>query len=127
MEFYQGCLGGELYFQTVGDSPKTEKLPKHMKKYVVQASLEKDSLVLMGTDMADEELHRGNSVSILLNCNDEERINTYYQNLEVDGKATHPLQETHWGELFGGLTDKFGNHWLFHCKKTRKIGLLPKF
>ena len=23
-----------------------------------------------------------------------------------------PLADTFWGELFGMLTDKFGNHWL---------------
>lgn len=114
MEFYQECVGGELRFQTLGESPKTEKLPKHMKEYIVQASLKKDKLVLMGTDMANEELLRGNSISILLNCEDKERIKAYYQNLEVGGKPTHPLQETHWGNLFGGLTDKYGNHWLLN-------------
>ncbi len=121
MEFYQECLGGELHFQTLGESPKTEKLPEHMKAYIVQASLKKENLVLMGTDMADEEVLRGNSVSILLDCNDEGQIKTYYQNLGTGGKATHPLQETHWGELFGGLTDKYGNQWLFHCKRKHQF------
>ncbi len=73
----------------------------------------------MGSDMADEELLRGNSVSILLNCNDEQRIRTYYQNLETGGKATHPLQQSHSEDLLGGLTDKFGTHWLFHCKQKK--------
>lgn len=117
MEFYQECLGGELYFQTLGESPKTKKLPEHMKTYIVQASLKRDDLVLMGTDMTDEELLWGNAVSILLDCNDEDRLKAYYHNLEAEAKATQPLQETYWGELFGRLTDKYGNHWLFHCKK----------
>ncbi|MCX2678701.1 glyoxalase/bleomycin resistance/extradiol dioxygenase family protein [Galbibacter sp. EGI 63066] len=118
MEFYQECLGGELHFQTLGESPKTEKLPEGMKVYIVQASLKKDDLILMGTDMVDKEVLRGNSVSILLDCNDEDGIKTYYKNLKAGGNTTHPLQETPWGELFGGLTDKYGHHWLFHCKKS---------
>lgn len=121
MEFYQQCLGGELRCQTVGESPKTDELPDEMKRYIVQAFLKKDNLMLMGTDMTDEEVLRGNSVSILLDCNDESRIKTYYQNLQKGGQATHPLQETHWGDLFGELTDKYGNHWLFHCKRKKKM------
>jgi PhnB protein len=117
MEFYKECLGGELHFQALGGSPETEKLPGYMKRYIVQAFLKKGNLVLMGTDMADEEVVRGNSVSILLNSNDEDRIRACYKNLEAGGNTTHPLQETHWGELFGGLTDKYGHHWLFHCRK----------
>ncbi len=117
MEFYHECLGGELHFQTLGESPRTEMLPEPMKAYIVQASVKNDTLVLMGTDMADEEVLRGNSVFILLDCNDKDLIKTYYQNLQKGGTAAHPLQETHWGELFGGLTDRYGNHWLFHCKR----------
>src|SRR5690606_16426432 len=126
MEFYQQCLGGELHFQTLGESPKTKELPEHIKAYIVQASLKNDNIILMGTDMADKEWLQGNSVSILLDCNDKDRISTYYQNLEVGGKVTHPLQETFWGNLFGGLTDKYGNHWWLHCK-NKKIMTPPKY
>jgi PhnB protein len=118
MKFYQQCLGGELHFQTLGESPVTEKLSENMKAYIVRASLKKDNMVLMGTDMVDEQLIPGNSVSVLLECNNEDQIRTYYQNLRVGGKATHPIQKSHWGDLFGGLTDKYGNHWLFHCKES---------
>lgn len=116
MEFYHRCLGGELYFQTLGDSPRPETLPMHMSEFILHASLKKEKLVLMGSDMVDEELLRGNSVSIFLDCDDEKLIRHYYQNLVIGGKATHPLDQTHWGDLFGGLTDKYGNNWLFHCK-----------
>ena len=121
MEFYRECLGGELHIQKLGETPKTERLPDYAKEYIVQASLTKGKLVLMGSDMTDEELLRGNAVSILLNSTDEQRIRTCYQNLETGGKVTHPLQQSHSKDLFGGLTDKFGNHWLFHCKQKKEI------
>ena len=116
MEFYHQCLGGELHLQTLGDTPRSKNLPEHMSKFILHASLRKESLVLMGTDMADGELLRGNAVSILLDCDDEVRTRTYYRKLGAGGLSTHPLDQTHWGDLFGGLTDKYGNHWLFHCK-----------
>ena len=69
----------------------------------------------LGTDLAEEEVVRGNAVSIMLHCPDEMLTRTYYQRLEVGGKATHPLEENYWGGFFGGLTDRYGNHWLFYC------------
>ena len=115
MEFYQQCLGGELHFQELWDSPSTADLPPFMKDHIVQAFLRNDSILLMGTDLTEEKLCKGNSVSILLNCNDEIMIKAYYQNLSTGGQPTHPLQETYWGEIFGGLTDRYGTQWLFHC------------
>lgn len=107
----------ELRLHTVGESTKTDNLPQHMKSYIVQASLKRDDLVLMGTDMNEEELLQGNSLSMLLVCPNEIKTKAYYKNLEASGKPTQPLHESHWGDLFGGLTDKYGNHWLFHCKR----------
>jgi PhnB protein len=66
----------------------------------------------MGTDMAGEGLKKGNTVSLMLQCGSEPEIKNLYARLSVGGQATHPLENTFWGELFGGLTDKYGNHWL---------------
>lgn len=117
MEFYQICLGGELEIQNIDQTPEAEKFPEDIKKLVLQASLKKDNLLLMGTDMRDYELIKGNAVSILLNGFDEAQIMEYYKNLGEGGTTTNPLEKTHWGDLFGGLTDRYGNHWLFHCKR----------
>ncbi len=115
MLFYQECLGGELYLQTVGESPMAERLPKQMKDFILHASLQQDNKALMGTDMVGEEgLVRGNSVSILIECTTEHEIREYYKKLSAGGKSVHPIEKTFWGALFGGLIDKFGNHWLLH-------------
>src|SRR5690606_11211366 len=66
MEFYQECLGGELKLQTLEDTQEKQMFPNHIKDYVVQAALEKNGMLLMGTDMVDKKLVRGNSISILL-------------------------------------------------------------
>ena len=119
MTFYKECLGGELFVQTVGESPLSGKMPPKMKEFILHATLTKGSLVLMGSDMVDEKgLQKGNSVSLMLNCSSEEEIKTCYSNLSKGGEATHPLESTFWGALFGDLKDKYGNHWLLHFQKA---------
>ena len=121
MTFYKDCLGGELFVQTVGESPLSDKMPPQMKECVLHATLTKGALILMGSDMVDENgLLKGNSVSLMLNCSSEEEIKTCFEKLSSGGKKDHPLEDSFWGALFGDLTDKFGNHWLLHFDKGSK-------
>lgn len=115
MQFYKMCLGGELSFQTIGTSPLAGAMPGEMKDCILHATLTRGSLVLMGSDMvADEGLTPGNAVSLMLNCDTEEEISRCYAALADGGSATHPIETSFWGALFGGLTDRYGNHWLLH-------------
>lgn len=119
MHFYQDCLGGELTFQTIDESPLSGKMPKKMKDCILHSTLTKGALVLMGSDMVGESgLIKGNAVSLSLNCSSEEEIRNCYAKLSADGKANHPLEESFWGALFGDLTDKFGNHWILNFNKN---------
>ena len=120
MHFYKDCLGGELMLQTVGESPMADKMPEPMKDCIMHATLTKDTWMLMGTDMVcDEGLIKGNTVGMVLNCSSEDEINNYYAKLSAGGEATHPLQDTFWGALFGDLVDKYGNHWLLNYEKKK--------
>lgn len=119
MTFYKACLGGKLTFQTIGESPVSNKMPKKMKDIILHATLIKDNLVLMASDMVYETgLVKGNSVSLSLNCNSEEEIKQCYTKLSEGGTASHPLEIGFWGVLFGDLTDKFGNHWILNYNKN---------
>ncbi|MBT2563651.1 VOC family protein [Pedobacter sp. ISL-68] len=120
MTFYQGCLGGELTFETIGESLIVDKMPNIMKRSIMHAVLAKDDLVIMATDMVEERgLIKGNSIAMMLNCNSEEEAQAFYRKLSAGGKASHPLQETFWGALFGDLTDRFGNNWLINYDKNK--------
>jgi PhnB protein len=119
MTFYKECLGGELNFQTIGESPLSDKMPKQMKDCILHATLTKNSLILMASDMVSESgLVKGNAVSLSLNCSSEEEIKNYYTKLSNGGKQNHPIEDSFWGALFGGLTDKFGNHWILNFNKN---------
>lgn len=120
MTFYQDCLGGELTLETIGESVIVDKMPNIMKRSIMHAVLAKDDLVIMATDMVEERgLIKGNSIAMMLNCNSEEEAQAFYRKLSAGGKASHPLQETFWGALFGDLTDRFGNNWLINYDKNR--------
>jgi len=121
MSFYQSCLGGELHFQVIGESPMADKMPSQMKACILHATLIKNNLVLMGSDMVPEQgLIKGNTVSLSLNCSSETEIRKLYAMLSNEGDTTHPLEHTFWGALFGDLTDKYGNHWLLNYDKNQK-------
>jgi PhnB protein len=74
----------------------------------------------MGSDMAPEfGLIAGNSVSLMLHCSSEEEIRRCYDLLSAGGTASHPLDHTFWGAIFGGLTDKYGVLWLLNYNKDK--------
>lgn len=126
MTFYKKCLGGELRFQTIGESPLSETMPRKMKRCILHAVLTNDEFVLMGSDMVDEDrLFKGNTVSLLLNCTSEKEIRSCYKKLSQGGRQTHPLQETYWNALFGGLTDRYGHAWMLHYSKENVIARHP--
>lgn len=121
MQFYQKCLGGELTFQTIVESPLSEGMPAEMKNCIVHATLKNINVVLMGSDMVYEKgLLKGNAVSLMLNCSSEKEIKQCYKQLSKGGQPTHPLQDTFWGAVFGGLTDKYENHWLLNYNRKQK-------
>lgn len=117
MTFYKKCLGGELTLQTVGNSPLSEKMPVKMKNCILHATLKKEDLIIMASDMVSNSgLQKGNNISMVLNCKNEKETRDRYQRLSKGGKQTHPLEPTFWGALFGNLIDKFGNHWILNCQ-----------
>lgn len=122
MTFYHACLGGELVFQTVGDSPLSEKMPHAMKHVILHSSLHSGNLTIMASDMVDEKgLRKGNAVSLMLTCSSEEDLHRCYYSLSKGGTKDHPPEQTFRGNIFGDLTDKFGNHWLLNCSQTKAI------
>lgn len=120
MSFYKKCLGGKLTFQTIGESPLSEKMPQQMKGCILHATLAKGPLLLMGSDIVSNlGLIKGNAISLSLECENEKELKSCYKKLSAGGKSTHPIEETFFGALLGGLTDKFGNNWLLHYNKNK--------
>jgi PhnB protein len=120
MTFYRDVLGGQLTFQTIGDSPLSHKMPPEMKECILHATITNNRLILMGSDMVPHTgLQHGNAVSMSLQCVSEEEIRDRYMKLSSGGSADYPLETTFWGALFGVLTDKYGNHWLLNYEAKK--------
>ena len=121
MVFYQECLGGELTVQTIEGSPVEAQCPAAMKNHILHASLLKNGLVLMASDMIGPDgFIKGNTISLSLNCSSEREIKTFFSNLSSGGQITHPLEEQIWGATFGVLTDKYGIRWMLNYDKKLK-------
>ena len=122
MTFYRDCLGGQLTFQTVGESPLSDKMPKKMKSCILHSTLINGDLILMGSDMVgDSGLVKGNSISLALFCSNESEIRIFYEKLSAGGQVPHPLNLTFWGTQFGHLIDKYGKHWLLNYENNQQI------
>lgn len=121
MLFYQKCLGGEVSFQTIGDTKSAAHLPEKTHRYILHAVLRKEHFQLAGTDIvSDDGLIKGNAVSILLQCNSDKELRTYFKLLSAGGKTELKISKTDEGNLSANLCDKYGVHWYLHSKTTTK-------
>lgn len=115
MTLYHECLGGDLSFVTLSESPLAKYLPAAQGKYVLLAQLKHPLLTLLATDMVpDEGLVKGNSVSLYLNCSDLLHMQQVYDTLSEKSERTSPIHQTFFGEWFADITDRFGIQWLLY-------------
>jgi PhnB protein len=112
MMFYKSCFGGELTLQTVEGSPMADKWPADVQQNILHASLIKNSLVLLASDMVGPEgLTKGNTISLAVTCSSDKEIETFFSKLSAGGTVTHPLHKFFDGTI-GALTDRFGVSWI---------------
>jgi PhnB protein len=113
MTYYSTCLDGELYIQTVGESPMADKMPA-IKDHVMHSSITKNGATLvMGSDMHREKLVDGNTTTLCVACDSADQINSFFEKLLAGGKVVDALQKAFWGDTFGVLDDKYGRTWMF--------------
>ncbi len=92
-----------------------------MKNQILHASLIKDGLILLGSDMTGPDgFAKGNNIALSVNCSTEDEINTFFRKLSEGGKIIDPLKLQFWGAMFGILTDKFGIRWMFIYDKDQQ-------
>jgi PhnB protein len=118
MTFYQECLGGELFLQTVEDTPVAEQMPPQAGQNIMHSTLTHGSLVLHGSDMMHGEPVEGNTIYLSLNCSSEAEIHQFFTSLSAGGQVTLPLADQFWGATFGTLTDQYGKGWMLNYDKT---------
>jgi PhnB protein len=111
MTFYQECLGGKLELMVIEESPMADQFPPAMQKSILHASLTKDALIILGSDMVGTTgLVKGSNLTLSLTCSSEEEMNRIFSALSSEGKVHYPLKDFFAGRM-GTLEDKFGIYW----------------
>ncbi|WP_028522108.1 VOC family protein [Runella limosa] len=118
MLYYQQCLGGELRLQPVAESPMSAQMPAETGNQILHAVLEKEGkILLLASDMLENKRIGGNSITLSIYFQQLDETQVAFEKLSQNGVVTQPLHQTFWGATLGMLTDKFGNHWIFHFSK----------
>ena len=116
MGFYKECLGGDLTFQTMGETPMAKDMPAETHSKIMHATLKNKDMELFAADMMRDKATVGDNVSLALNCHSEEEINGLFAKLSQNGEVFMPVEKTFWGALFGVVTDKYGIEWMLNCQ-----------
>jgi PhnB protein len=117
MAFYKECLGGELEFMYVKDSPMAKDMPAESGDLVMHSTLTADNFVLMGSDMMQDRAVIGDNVGVSFNFEHENDIKAAFAKLSEGGEVFMPLEDQFWGALYGVVTDKYGVEWMLNCAK----------
>ncbi len=117
MNFYKDCLGGELDFMTVGESPMAKDMPGK-ENLIMHSTLKKRDWTLIGSDMMRDKAVVGDNVGLSLECENDQEIKMIFDKLAAGGNIFMPLEDAFWGATFGVVTDKYGIEWMLNFQKT---------
>jgi PhnB protein len=109
MAFYRGVLGGELSITRRGDVDPTA--PDGEKHLVINAALDTGTFTLRASDRADATNDVQTRVELTIIGTEEEELRRLFDALSDGGTVKAPLEKMFWGDIFGGLIDRFGIGW----------------
>lgn len=116
MAFYQTCLGGELTFTRVGDTPMKDSMPPGQHRKVAYAHLKSGVIEFSATDWlhATRMPKRGNTVAMYVNGGRYGELRVIFDRLAegADKALLDDLRDMPFGS-YGHLADKYGVHWFF--------------
>lgn len=112
MEFYRSVFGGQLDVSTFGEGGTSQD--ESDQDLVMHSQLETDDgFTLMGADTpAQMQFVEGANGSVCLSGDETGRLTALWEGLSDGASITVPLEQAHWGDSFGMLTDRFGVPWL---------------
>lgn len=125
--FYQTVFGGEIpHISLFKDMPPdpARPVPEAEKDLVLHMSLViNPHAILMGSDTSDSfggAIKIGDNVSLSINSNSKEEVDTLWGKLMEGGKVVMPLQKTFWGDYFSMGVDKYNINWMISFAMEKK-------
>jgi PhnB protein len=117
LEFYKTVFEGEIVgIQTFGEADFPT--PPEADNLVMHARFEKGDFVLMFSDaFPGHSVEMGDQISLTIEPENEEEIQTLYNRLSDNGTVVMELQDTFWGARYGKVKDQFGITWDLNLQK----------
>ncbi|WYJ85249.1 PhnB protein [Enterococcus sp. 12C11_DIV0727] len=130
LNFKNGAKAAIAFYETVfdvknegimtfADAPADPEhpTPEVWKDLVINSSITIEGVPVMISDVPDGmglTFIEGNNVSLVINTNDEAKIDRIFNRLAEGGKISMPLGETFWAKKYGMVVDKFGINWMLN-------------
>jgi PhnB protein len=112
LEFYKEALNGEIMAIMRYKDEATMNASEEVGEWILHSGIIVNGEVIYISDILNEEQYKqGNNISIMIDCDTEEQIRTYFEKLSDEATINMPLEHTFWGALYGSLIDKFGVNW----------------
>jgi len=116
--YYQKALGGgETTFMTVAESPMAKEMPAEGQHLIMHASFRMGDIAFSGSDMMRDKAVIGDNVTVMLDCDNEDQVNSVFNVLKEGGDVFMAPEPQFWGGVFGMVTDKYGVEWSLHYQK----------
>ncbi|MBP0723716.1 VOC family protein [Bacillus sp. RG28] len=119
LECYKEIFDGEIMgLQTYGEANFPS--PPEADNLIIHAQFKKGDLFIMASDaMGDKTVEIGSNISLALELESEEEIQTLYDRFTQHGTVLMELQDTFWGAKYGKVKDKFGVIWDLNYTKPQ--------
>ncbi len=109
MNYYQNILGGTLSITRRGDvDPTASEDEKHL---VINAALDTGTFTLRASDRDDATNEVQTRIELTIIGTDEGDLRKIFDSLGEGSTVKAQLEKMFWGDIFGGLIDKFGIGW----------------
>ena len=115
IEHYKTHLGAEVEGLMHFSDLKGHTFGPEANDRVMHCTLKLGGLDLMLSDVPPGVgLTRGGGMSVTLEVDSAELLESAFAGLAEGGEVQMPLQDTFWGARFGQVRDKFGIAWMFN-------------
>jgi PhnB protein len=118
MEFYKNAFGGELVIQTMGEVPGDVPGKEGREDEVMHAKLSGGLVTLLASD-SQQASPEAKKIELSLIGSDDATLRKVFEMLSEGGIVKMPLEKQFWGDIFGGLMDKFGIIWVVNIEAQK--------
>ena len=118
LDYYKEVFAAEIVaVQTYGEADYPT--PPEAENRIMYAQFKKNDFTIMVSDgFPDQPVTIGSNISLALELESDEEIDSLYGKLTQKGHALMELQDTFWGAKFAKVQDPYGVIWDLNFQKS---------